>query len=293
MLNQFLLILTEGLIFALLAYGVYLSFQWLRFPDLTPDGSFVIGACTYAKIVGIGAPPLLALLVAFGAGASSGLLTGILNRVVKIPAVIAGLLSSIALYSVSWEILGKPNQFLEGSQTLVGDATGVKYNAELLIYLAVSLFLIIALVNLFSDTIWGLKTKAIGENPLIAKTITKHETSYYLLLLAMSNGIVAISGAFFLQRSFSADVNMGIGQTIVGLIAMMIGLLLATNTRKTYLILLLIALGSILYRGLMFAILEFGLPAELFRLASAAVLVILFFVMRASKFNILKGLRWN
>lgn len=291
--NQLTLITTEGLIFGLFAYGVYLSFQWLRFPDLTPDGSFVIGGCTYVKMVGLGSNPLLAIAISFFAGSLSGAVTGSLNRYIKIPPVISGLMMSIALYSVGWMILGKPNQFLENSQTLVGDVTGTKYNFELLAYLVVIVAAITTFLFFFSETIWGLRIKAIGENPLIVKSITKNETCYYLLLLALSNGIVAIAGALFIQRSFSADINMGVGQTIVGLIGMMIGLLLASSTRKTYLLLLLILLGSILYKGVMFAILEAGLPAEFFRLASAVVLVMLFSLMKASSINVLKGLRWN
>jgi len=293
MTNQILLIITEGLIFALFAYGVYLSFQWLRFPDLTPDGSFVIGGIAYVKMVAFGMPPLLAVAASFFAGALCGVITGSLNRFIKIPPVISGLMMSIALYSVGWKILGKPNQFLENSQTLVGTVTGEQYNAMLLIYLAVIVGVIIFLLHFFSETIWGLRVRAIAENPVIAKGLTKNESGYYLFLLAISNGIVAISGSLFLQRSFSADINMGVGQTIVGLIGMMIGLMLAASNRKTYLILLLVALGSILYKAAMFATLEFGLPAELFKLISALILVVLFFAMRTSNMNILKGLRWN
>lgn len=293
MTNQILLIITEGLIFALFAYGVYLSFQWLRFPDLTPDGSFVIGSIAYVKMVGLGMPPLLAVFASFFAGALCGIITGSLNRFIKIPPVISGLMMSIALYSVGWKILGKPNQFLENSQTLVGTAIGEQYNAMLLIYLLVIVSVIIFLLHFFSETIWGLRVRAIAENPVIAKGLTKNENVYYLFLLAISNGIVAISGSLFLQRSFSADINMGVGQTIVGLIGMMIGLMLAASNRKTYLILLLVTLGSILYKATMFATLEFGLPAELFKLISALILVVLFFAMRTSNMNILKGLRWN
>lgn len=293
MTNQILLIVTEGLIFTLFAYGVYLSFQWLRFPDLTPDGSFVIGGIAYVKMVALGMPPLLAVVASFFAGAFCGVITGSLNRLIKIPPVIAGLLMSIALYSVGWKILGKPNQFLENNQTLVGTATGEQYNAMLLIYLVAIVGVVIFLLHFFSETIWGLRVRAIAENPVIANSLTKNENGYYLFLLAISNGIVAISGSLFLQRSFSADINMGVGQTIVGLIGMMIGLMLAASNRKTYLILLLVALGSILYKAAIFATLEFGLPAELFKLFSALILVVLFFAMRTSKMNILKGLRWN
>jgi putative tryptophan/tyrosine transport system permease protein len=291
--NYLLVIATEGLIFGLFAYGVFLSFQWLRFPDLTPDGSFVLGGCVYVRIAGAGFSPLLALFLACLAGALSGAFTAALNRFLKVPPVIAGLLTSIALYSVGWVILAKPNQFLENSETLVGNSGGARYNVFLLVYVVAIVVLVTAFLALLSESIWGLRLKAIGENPLIVTSITRREPIYYVLLLALSNGVVATSGGLFVQRSFSADVNMGVGQTIVGLIAMIIGMLLASFTRKSSVILLSILLGSIFYKAVMFAILVFGLPAEYFRLASALALIVLFSVMRKTKIDLLKGLRWN
>lgn len=293
LLNQLLLIVTEGLIFGLLAYGVYLSFQWLRFPDLTPDGSFILGGCVYVRVAIAGFHPFLALLCAFLAGTLSGALTGSLNRFIRVPPVIAGLMTSIALYSVGWIILGKPNQFLESTHTLVGNTVGTQYNLLLLLYIVLVVSCTTAFLVFISGTIWGLRLRGIGENPMIVSSITRHESAYYLSLLALSNAIVATAGGLFVQRSFSADVNMGVGQTIVGLIAMIIGLLLAASTRKNYVILLLILLGSILYKGAMFLILTVGLPAEYFRLASAVALIALFSVMRTIKVDLLKGLRWN
>lgn len=291
--NYLLLILTEGLIFALFAYGIYLSFQWLRFPDLTPDGSFVIGACAYVQAVTSGVEPAVSLVVAFMAGAACGSLTGILSRILRIPPVIAGLMMSLALYSVAWKILGKPNQYLERSLTLVGNMTGMEYNTYLLLYLMVLVGIVTVLISVLSNTTWGIRLKAIGENPLIAKEIVKSETLSYIGLLALSNGIVGLTGALFLQRSFAADINMGTGQTIVGLIGMVVGLLLASSVRNGAIVLVLIALGSILYKAVMFATLALGLSAELFRLTSVLILVALFLVMSSKNLTILKGLRWK
>src|SRR5437868_2050718 len=209
-LNQLLLIATEGLIFGLFAYAVYLSFQWLRFPDLTPDGSFILGACVYVRMAEAGFHPLLALLAAFFAGTASGALTGSLNRFIKVPPVIAGLMTSIALYSVGWIILGKPNQFLENNYTLVGNIIGTRYNWLLLLYIVLIVFCTTGFLLALSETIWGLRVRAIGENPLIVSSITRCESVYYLALLALSNAIAATAGALFVRRSFSADVNMGV-----------------------------------------------------------------------------------
>ena len=291
--DQFLLVISEGLIFALFSIGVYLSFRWLRFPDLTPDGSFVVGACTFAAAVNAGFTPVSSMILAFVAGALSGIVTGILNRLVRIPPVIAGLLMSIALYSISWKILGKPNQFLDVSQTIVGDFQGPKYNLILLSYLVFAVAFSLIFLNFFAETIWGLRIRAVGENPLIGRQFTKREDWYHVLLLGLSNAIVSMAGALFLQRSFSADINMGVGQTIVGLVGMIIGLMLSGNTRRIWLIILFIALGSILNKAVMFITLELGLPAELFRLTSASVLVILFFVMRTRDLDLMKNIRWN
>ena len=292
-LNQLLLICNEGLIFAIFAFGIYLSFQWLKFPDLTPDGSFLIGACIYVKSAGIGVNPLFSILVATLSGSFCGIITACLNRFIKIPTFISGVLMSVALYSIGWLLLGKPNQFLDYKLTLVGDSVGIKYNFELLCYLIPIIGAITIFIILFYNSIWGLRIRAIGENSNISHKITKNNTLYYFLLLAISNGIVATSGALFLQRSYSVDINMGMGQTIVGLTIMIIGMLLSYPTRKISIILLLIILGSILYKGIMFATLEFGLPAELFRLGSSLILIIVFFIMRASSLNVLKGLKWN
>ena len=291
--DQLLLIIIEGLIFAFFAYSIYLSFEWLKFPDLTPDGSFVIGGCVYIKMVNLGIRPLLAILISFISGALCGVSTGILNRYIKIPAVISGIIMSTALYSVSWNILGKPNEFLDNTNTLVGNYSGSAYNFILFLYVIAIFIMVTFILHILSNTIWGIKIKSIGENPILSKSFTKNETAYYLFLLGLSNGIVSVSGSLFLQRSFSADVNMGVSQTIVGLTAMLIGLILKGNTKKTYLTLIYIGFGAIIYKTVMFYVLELGLPAEFFKLVSALSLVILFLATRARSLNLLKGLRWN
>jgi putative tryptophan/tyrosine transport system permease protein len=288
-----LVILSDGLIFGLLALGVYIAFQWLRFPDLTPDGSFVLGACIYVKAASIGVSPLVAIAFSIAAGALAGSCTAAVNRFVRVPTVVAGLLVSSALYSVTWLVLGRPNQFLDPIHTLIGNVSGVAGVTYLLIWLILICSLTIAALVVFGGSIWGLRARAIGENPLLANDLAISENQYTFLGLAMANGIVGLSGALFAQRSFSADINMGIGITILGLTGLILGLLIAGRRRKVLVILLCIVAASILHKGITFLTLEFGMPAESFRLVSAIVLLVTFFLVRASSVEFLKSLKWS
>jgi putative tryptophan/tyrosine transport system permease protein len=286
-------IASEGLIFGLLAIGIYVAFQWLRFPDLTPDGSFTIGAAIYVKAVGSGFSPALAIIFSIAAGAMGGCCTAIITQFIKVPSVVAGLLVSSAFYSINWLILGKPNQFLEPSMTLVGDVPGLMGTWGLLIWLTLFCLIVILGLDLFSKSIWGIRTRAIGQNPILAKDLGLSETLYVCLGLAIANGLVGLAGALFTQRSFSADIGMGIGVTIIGLTGVILGLLIVGNRRKESLILFSILIGSIFYKAAIFTALEIGIPAEAFRLVSASILLLIFSAIKTSDIAFLKELKWN
>lgn len=292
-LYKVLLVVDEGLIFGLLAIGVYIAFQWLRFPDLTPDGSFTLGACFYAVAVGNGVTPVIGIVMAAVAGALAGSCTAGINKLVGVPTVVAGLLVSSSLYSLTWLLLGKPNQFLEPTLTLVGDVSGFVWAWHLLLWLCVICAITVILLNVFAGSIWGLRVRAIGENPLLAHDIRVSESRYTFLCLSLSNGLVGLAGALFAQRSFSADINMGVGVTIIGLTGMILGLLLTRGRRKIFIIILSVLAGSILHRGVVFITLEAGMPAESFRLISALVLVLIFFLIKNASTSLLKNLKWN
>jgi putative ABC transport system permease protein len=290
---KLLVILGDGLIFGLLATGVYIAFQWLRFPDLTPDGSFILGASIYVKAAGAGISPVLALALSIGAGALAGSCTAAVNKLVGVPTVVAGLLVSSALYSVTWLVLGRPNQFLDPMHTLIGNVSGVEGVGYLLLWLVLICSLTVAALVVFASSIWGLRTRAIGENSLLANDLGVSESRYTFLGLALANGIVGLSGALFTQRSFSADINMGIGITILGLTGLVLALLIAGSRRRVLVILLCLFAASILHKGITFMTLEFGMPAESFRLISALVLLATFFLVRASSVEFLKRLKWS
>jgi putative tryptophan/tyrosine transport system permease protein len=286
-------IASEGIIFGLLAIGIYVAFQWLRFPDLTPDGSFTVGAAIYVKAVGSGFSPALAIIFSIAAGAMGGCCTAIITQFIKVPSVVAGLLVSSAFYSINWLILGKPNQFLEPSMTLVGDVSGLMGTWGLLLWLTLFCLIVILGLDLFSKSIWGIRTRAIGQNPILAKDLGLSETLYVCLGLAIANGLVGLAGALFAQRSFSADIGMGIGVTIVGLTGVILGLLIVGNRRKESLILFSILIGSIFYKAAIFTALEIGIPAEAFRLVSASILLLIFSTIKTSDIAFLKELKWN
>jgi putative tryptophan/tyrosine transport system permease protein len=286
-------IASEGIIFGLLAIGIYVAFQWLRFPDLTPDGSFTVGAAIYVKAVGSGFSPTLAIIFSIIAGAMGGCCTAIITQFIKVPSVVAGLLVSSAFYSINWLILGKPNQFLEPSMTLVGDVSGLMGTWGLLLWLTLFCLIVILGLDLFSKSIWGIRTRAIGQNPILAKDLGLSETLYVCLGLAIANGLVGLAGALFTQRSFSADIGMGIGVTIVGLTGVILGLLIVGNRRKESLILFSILIGSIFYKAAIFTALEIGIPAEAFRLVSASILLLIFSAIKTSDIAFLKELKWN
>lgn len=290
---QLSLLLGEGLIFGLVALGVLIAFQWLRFPDLTPDGSFALGAAAYAQATLSGIPPSVALLAALAFGALAGICTAAVNTLARVPTVIAGLLVSSALYSVTWLFMGKPNQFIDPELTLVGNVSGATAAWFLLVWLAVIWLLIIVALTIAADSMWGLRIRAIGENPLLAQDLGVSEAFCRFSGLAVANGIVGLAGALFAQRSFSADISMGLGVTISGLSGMIVGLLIVGSRRKMPLVFLCVLLGGIFHKLVVFLTLALGFPAESFRLISAAVLLVLFVTISRGTSELLRGLRWN
>jgi putative ABC transport system permease protein len=287
------LVIGEGLIFGLLAMGIYIAFQWFRFPDLTPDGSFVLGACAYAKAVLYGAPPIAGLAVALSVGCLAGCCTAGVNRLVNIPPVVSGLLVSTALYSTSWLILGKPNQFIDSQFTLAGEVSGIRASCTLLVWLVVITTVTIVVMSAWGRSFWGLRLRAVGENPLLAKDLNVSSTAYTFLSLAAANSLVGLAGALFAQRSYSVDINMGMGVTIIGLAGMLLGLALARQRRVLAIVCISIAAGAMIFKIVTFLALEAGLPAESFRLLVAILLVGMFLILRVSASDLLKGLKWN
>ena len=238
-----------GLIFSLVALGVFISFRLLRFPDLTVDGSFPLGGAVCATLIAAGIDPFLATIVATIAGAAAGLVTGWLNVKLKIMDLLASILMMIALYSINLRIMGKPNVPLITEPTvftILQPEWLSDYVARPLI-LAVIVVLAKLALDWFFGTQTGLAMRATGANARMARAQGVNTGGMILLGMAISNALVALAGALFAQSQGGADISMGIGTIVIGLAAVIVGESILPS-RKLVLATLAVIIGAIVYR---------------------------------------------
>ncbi len=240
-LFQFLGALEIGLVFGLVALGVYLSFRVINFPDMTVDGSYTLGAAVASSLIVKGVDPLLATITAAIAGALAGFVTGYLNVRWKILGLLAGILTMTALYSINIRIMGKPNIALLTEQSLF---TNPKTVLPILIIVAL---VAILLLTAFLSSQFGLALRATGINPKVSPSYGINVGMMTLVGLALGNALVAVAGALFAEVNGFADVSMGTGTLIVGLASVIVGETLF-HSRNLFIILTSVVLGSILYR---------------------------------------------
>ncbi|MBD1380676.1 ABC transporter permease [Metabacillus arenae] len=260
----------SGLIYAIMALGVYLSFRILDFPDLTVDGSFVTGAAVAAVMIVSGFNPFLATGTAFVAGFLAGSITGLLHTKGKINALLSGILMMIALYSINLRIMDKPNVPLHGQETVftimgaMWEKTGIDQGingffanigmswvapSTWLVLFVMFLFIILlkGILDYFLKTEVGLAIRAVGDNHQMITSFSGNTDTLKIAGLGLSNALVSLSGAFVAQTGGYADVGMGIGMIIIGLASVIIGeaiLGIKTIFRAT----LAVILGAIIYR---------------------------------------------
>lgn len=238
---QFLGALEIGLLYGLVAIGVYLTFRVVNFPDLTVDGSFPLGAATCASLITNGYGPLTATLAAIFAGGLAGFATGYMHVRWKILGLLAGILTMTALYSINLRIMGKPNISLP-SESIIFPS----YQWILPIMIALVFFLI-ALLSFFLNSQMGLALRATGINPRVSPSYGINVGRMTLTGLSLSNALVAGAGALFAQIYGFADISMGTGTLIIGLASVIVGETLF-HSYRIWLILFSCILGSVLYR---------------------------------------------
>lgn len=229
-----------GLLYALMALGVYITFRILNFPDLTVDGSFTTGAAIATVMIVNGYSPVWSSLAAFVGGLAAGACTGLLHTKGKINGLLSGILMMIALYSINMRIMGKPNTSLRGSETLFSDLSP-------LVMMPIFVLIVKLLLDLFLHSDLGLALRATGDNPLMIQSFGVNTDHTKLIGISLSNGLVALSGALIAQDSGFADISMGIGMIVIGLASVIIGEAIfgaPTVFRAT----LAVILGSIIYR---------------------------------------------
>ncbi|MCM2532045.1 ABC transporter permease [Neobacillus pocheonensis] len=288
-----------GIIYAIMALGVYLSFRILDFPDLTVDGSFVTGAAISSVMIASGVNPFLATAMALIAGFAAGCLTGIIHTFGKINNLLSGILMMIALYSINLRIMGKSNipllntdtaftkissifektgidSFLNKMLTAVGLGDSLPETWGILISMVIITFLIKWVTDWFLQTEIGLAVRATGDNKRMIRSLSANTNLLVVLGLGLSNALVAFSGALIAQQGGFADVGMGIGMIIIGLASVIIGeALFGTKTiaRTT----LAVIGGSIIYRIVVTLALriEFFSPGDVKLITAIIVLIAL------------------
>ena len=266
----------QGLLWALMALGVYVTFRVLDIADLTVEGSFPLGAATAASMMVAGYGPVASLAAAFVTGTLAGVVTGLLHTKMKIPALLAGILTMIALYSVNLRVMGKANLSLLGVDTtfkIARSMLGLNMAQTTLIVGLVVTIVVVAFMYWFFGTQIGAAIRATGFNQQMIRAQGVDTDVTIILGLLISNGLVAVSGALVAQSNGFSDVGMGTGTIVIGLASVIIGeVLFGTRSFKNCLI--SVVLGSIVYRIVIAAVLAMGMPPNDLKLFTSVLVAL-------------------
>lgn len=269
---------SQGLVWAIMAIGVYLTYRILDVADLTVDGSFATGGAVAVVLILNGCNLWLAMVAAFIAGLAAGAITGLLNTFMGIPPILAGILTQLSLYSINLKIMGKSNQSINVNKTdLLISLRWVKDFAfhNPMITVGVVLIVLISILYWFFGTEMGCSLRATGINQNMSRAQGINTGFNKVLGIMLSNGLVAFSGAFLAQYQGFADVKMGQGSIVIGLAAVIIGEALFGKIFKNFALRLLsVALGSIIYYIVIQAVITLGFDANLLKLLSAVIVAI-------------------
>ena len=269
----------QGLIWGIMAIGVYLTYRILDVADLTVDNSFGTGGAVCVMALLTGQNVWTALILAFIAGLACGLVTGLLHTFMGIPAILAGILTQLALYSVNLKIMGKANQEVNVNKyDLIVSLRYVKdvpFYQNTILIVAIFIVVLIALLYWFFGTELGCSLRATGCNPNMSRAQGINTDVSKVLGLMLSNGLVALSSALLAQYQGFADVNMGRGAIVIGLAAVIIGeAIFGRIFRNFALRLVSVAIGSILYYLVLQVVIWMGIDTDLLKLLSAIVVAI-------------------
>ena len=264
------------MIFGFIAIGVFITFRVLSFPDLTVDGSFVTGGSVAAVMIAAGYNPFLATIAALFAGLVAGTITALLNTLLKINALLSGILMMVGLYSINLRIMHGANIPLIRSITIfdsVAHFFSIKRNSVLIIYTLIILAVIVFLIlNWFLRTEIGLALRASGDNEQMVRGLGSDTNKNLLLGCAISNGLVALGGSLVAQSQGFCDVNMGIGMIVMGLAAVIIGEGVL-HPRGIAKILFACFVGTFIYRLFITIVLRLGLTPGDLKLITAILVV--------------------
>lgn len=267
-------VVDNGIIWGIMAIGLFITYKILDFADLTVDGSFATGGCTFAILAFCGLPVPLALLIAFMAGMVAGLITALLHCYLGIPGILAGILTQLMLWSINLKILGQSLLSINNRGSLISldMSLGVYTTIGIVGVIAIA---VIALLYWFFGTKFGSSIRATGANPDMAKANGININSRKIVALMLSNGLVAFSGALYAQFQGSAQTDMGRGAIVIGLAAIIIGTTLFSKLQKNFaLSLAFVLVGSIIYFFVYQLIVFYTNEPELLKLLSAILVAI-------------------
>ena len=266
--------MAEGLIWGLMAIGVYISYKILDIADLTVDGSICTGACVCAVLLGAGMPVWVAMLAALAAGALAGTVTGLLNTLLGIPSILAGILTQLMLYSVNLVILGGKSLVAidpRSNQLLVH----MSDNPGTIVSMVILVTLTIVCLWLFFYTEIGLTLKSAGDNPDMSRAQGVNVDFNKVLGLAIANGIVALAGALLAQYKGSANINDGRGAIVIALAAIFIGLSVSLKIKPNFVCSLIgVVSGGVVYYIVYNFVILLGLKTDYLKMLSAIIVAL-------------------
>lgn len=296
MLDLIISTLTQGFIYAMLSYGIYITYKILDFPDLTVDGSFPLGAAVTALLLVKGVNPYLTLLAALAVGAAAGFVTGFIHVRLKVRDLLAGIITMTALFSVNLQIAGSNLSVARSIDTVFTAAPTMALFGSLSLImrkLIVSIIIMLIckiLLDLYFKTKNGFLLRAVGDNSALVTTLAKDMGRVKIIGLVISNALVSLSGAVVCheQRSFSA--MMGTGQMVFGLAAVIIG---TTLFRKMSFVkgTTAVTAGSVIYKACIQVAISLGLPANLLKLITAVLFLAILVIGNFEKGSVKKNVR--
>ncbi|HIR26864.1 MAG TPA: ABC transporter permease [Candidatus Choladousia intestinigallinarum] len=273
-------VLEQGMIYAIMALGVYITYKILDFPDLTVDGSFPMGAAITAVMISRDMNPLLTLPVSFGAGVLVGICTGLIHVKLKVRDLLSGIIMMTGLYSINLAVAGRANLPIYNKTTIFENDFVKKYcpafleDFDKVIIIAVIMLISKYLLDWYLRTKSGMMLRAVGDNDRLVTSLHVDKGFVKIVGLAVANGLVSLGGCIFAQQQRYFDVSMGTGTVVIGLASVIIGTSLfrkVTVLRVTS----SVVIGSVIYKGCVALAISLGLPSTYMKVVTAVLFLLI------------------
>ncbi|WP_240332442.1 ABC transporter permease [Granulicatella sp. zg-ZJ] len=277
--------ISQGLLWSVMAIGVYITYRLLDIADLTAEGSFPLGAAICASVLVNGGHPLLATCLGMLGGMVAGAISGFIHTKMKIPALLTGIITLTGLYTINLKILGKANVALLKQETLVTQVQSLGLDKSFAVIVIGLIFVgfMSTFVTLFMKTEIGFGFLATGDNVPMSEANGINVSAMKILGYMLSNGLIALSGALLTQNNGFADLNMGVGTIVIGLASIIIAEVMIKNLSLGWRFASVI-LGSIVYRLIIVFVLEIpGMDTQMVKLVSAILLAVILYVPEVQK----------